>query len=399
VSDNAMIATGVDAGSAHTRVVALLLENARVRLLGCGEAPSQGWQKGRIADQNAVSDSIAAAVRAAEEQARTSIGSAVFGLGGANIVSSNGRGGYEIGFPREIDQNDINRVIERAKRVQLQEDEMLLHLFPQDFTVDGRSGHRNPRGMIGSRIEVYVHLVTASTQEHHALVGAANLAHLAVEETVFEPLAASYAAILPEDRREGVVLIDIGAHSTEVCVYYDEALLLSASLPICGDHFTRDVARGLLVNPEDAEWIKEQHGCAMLGLTSDNSLIELPSSAHRGPRETARRELNMILEARAVELFEFVEEEMKRIGMEQSLMAAVLAGGGARLQGMCDAAEKVLRCQARIGLATGILDWPQELEDPAWTTAAGLAMYSARLKFRAELDHKKSGFFSKVLGE
>jgi cell division protein FtsA len=370
-----------------------------VRLLGWGEAPSQGWHKGRIADQKAVSDAIAEAVGAAEQSARAQIGSAVFGLGGANIASSDRRGGYEIGFPREIDQNDINRVIERAKRVQLQEDEMLLHLFPQDFTVDGRSGHRNPRGMIGSRLEVYVHLVTASTQEHHALVGAANLAHLAVEDTVFEPLAASYAAILPEDRREGVALIDIGAHSTELSVYYDEALLLSSSLPICGDHFTRDVARGLLVNPEDAEWIKEQYGCAMLGLTSDSSLIELPSSAHRGPRETARRELNMILEARAAELFEFVAEEIRRIGMEQSLMAAVLAGGGARLQGMCDVAEKILRCQARIGLATGIMDWPQELEDPAWTTAAGLAMYSARLKFRADLDRKKGGLISKVLGE
>jgi cell division protein FtsA len=399
VADNVLIAAGVDAGSAHTRVVVLELENARVRLLGWGEAPSQGWHKGRIADQKAVSDAIAEAVRAAEQSAHAQIGSAVLGLGGANIVSSDRRGGYDIGFPREIGQNDINRVIERARRVQLQEDEMLLHLFPQDFTVDGRSGHRNPRGMIGSRLEVYVHLVTASTQEHHALVGAANLAHLAVEDTVFEPLAASYASIVPEDRREGVVLIDIGAHSTELSVYYDEAPLLSSSLPICGDHFTRDVARGLLVNPEDAEWIKEQHGCAMLGLTSDSSLIELPSSAHRGPRETARRELNMILEARAVELFEFVAEEIRRIGMEQSLMAAVLAGGGARLQGMCDVAEKILRCQARIGLATGILDWPQELEDPAWTTAAGLAMYSARLKFRADLDRKKTGFISKVLGE
>lgn len=399
MADNVLIAAGVDAGSAHTRVLALLLENARVRLLGYGEAPSQGWNKGRIADQKAVSESIAQAVRAAEQSAGAAIGSAVFGLGGASICGANGRGGYEIGFPREIDQNDVNRVIERASRVQLQDNEMLLHLLPQDFTVDGRTGHRNPRGMIGSRLEVYVHLVTASVQEHHALVGAANLAHLAVEETVFEPLAASYAAILPEDRREGVALIDIGAHSTELSVYYDEALLFSSSLPICGDHFTRDVARGLLVNPEDAQWIKEQQGCAMLGLTADNSLIELPSSAGRGPRETARRELNLILEARAVELFEFVEHEVARIGMDQTLMAAVLAGGGARLQGMCDVAEKILRCQARIGLAVGILDWPQELEDPAWTTAAGLAMYSARLKFRADLDRKKSGFLSKVLGE
>ncbi|MGE5570537.1 MAG: cell division protein FtsA [Rhodospirillales bacterium] len=392
-----VFAAGVDAGSQWTRCVILLMEDARVRLLGYAGAPSQGWYKGRIADQKAVSESILRAVREAEAGAQTAIGSAVFGIGGS-VCGTHGRGGYEIGFPRQIDQNDVNRVVERASRVQLQEDEMVLHLTPQDFTVDGRPGHRNPRGMIGSRLEVYVHLVTGSRQEHYALVGAANEAHLVVEETVFEPLAAAYASILPEERREGCVVVDIGAHSTDLAAYYGEALLFSTSLPICGDHFTRDVARGLRVNGDDAAWIKEQYGCALLGLGADNSLIELPAAPGRPAREAPCRELNMILEARALELFEFVAEELKRIGLEQMLMECVLTGGGARLQGMCDAAERVLKCQARIGLPVGILDWPGEIDDPAWTAAAGLAMYSARLKLRAELDRRSSGFFAKVLG-
>jgi cell division protein FtsA len=389
-----VIAAGVDAGSARTRCAILLLEDASVRLLGVGEARSQGWKRGRITDQNAVSESVQQAVREAEAAAQVSVESAVFGVGGGGIASSNARGGYEIGFPRQNDQNDIIRVVERASRVQLQEDEMLLHLFPQDFTVDGRTGHRNPRGMIGSRLEVFVHLVTASAHDHHGLVGAANQAHLVVEETVFEPVAAAYAAIANEGREDGVALIDIGAHSTEVAVYYGEALLFSSSLPICGDHFTGDVARGLLVSREDAEWIKEQQGCAMLGLTADNSLIELPSSSDRGPRETSRRDLNTILEARAFELFEYVEKDLQRIGMEEVLVSAVLTGGGARLHGMCDVAERVLRCQARNGLPVGVLDWPEDLESPEWTTAAGLAMYSARLKLRADLDRRKTGLFS-----
>jgi len=133
-----VLAAGLDAGGAHTRCAILLLENACVRLIGHGEARSQGWKKSRITDQNAAAESIHAAVEQAESAAQVSIGSAVFGLGGGGIASSNARGGYEIGFPRQIDQNDINRVVERAARVQLQEDEMLLHLFPQDFTVDGR---------------------------------------------------------------------------------------------------------------------------------------------------------------------------------------------------------------------------------------------------------------------
>jgi cell division protein FtsA len=391
-----VLAAGVDAGSAHTRCAILLLENACVRLVGYGEVKSQGWRKSRIADQNAVGDSIRAAVERAEEAARVSIASAVFGVGGSGIASSNARGGYEIGFPRQITQNDINRVVERASRVQLQEDEMLLHLFPQDFTVDGRPGHRNPRGMIGSRLEVFVHLVTASAHEHRSLVGAANRAHLLVEETVFEPVAAAYAAIMPDGREEGIALIDIGAHSTDMAVYHGEALIYSTSLPVCADHFTSDVAHGLLVSSEDAEWIKEQQGCAILGLTGDSSLVELPSAAGRGPRETSRRKLNTILEARALELFDFVQKELERIGMEEVLVGAVLTGGGARLGGMCDVGETVLRCQTRNGLPVGILDWPEEIETPEWTTAAGLAMYSARLKLRAELDRRKTGIFGGI---
>jgi cell division protein FtsA len=391
-----VFAVGVDVGSARTRCVILLLENACVRMLGWGEARSQGWKRGRITDQGALADTVERAVQQAESSAGVTVTSAVFGVGGGGVSSSNARGGYEIGFPRQIDQNDIIRVVERASRVQLQEDEMLLHLFPHDFTVDGRAGHRNPRGMIGSRLEVFVHLVTTSSHEHHGLVGAANQAHLAVEETVFEPVAAAYAAIANDDPDEGVALIDIGAHSTDMAVYYGENLLFSSSLPVCGDHFTWDVARGLLVSREDAEWIKEQHGCAMLGLTADNSLIELPSSSDRGPRETSRRELNTILEARAYELFEFVAKDLERIGMGQVMVSVVLTGGGAKLPGMCDVAERVLRCQARNGLPVGILDWPENLETSEWTTVAGLAMYSARLKLRAELDSRKSGLLAGI---
>lgn len=395
-----LLAVGVDAGSHWTRCSILLLENARVRFLGCGEAASQGWTKGRISDQRLVADSMLRAVREAEANAEVPVGSATLGIGGATIAGlSDRRGGYEIGFPRKIGQADLNRVVDRAVRVvQLEEDEMVLHVYPQDFAVDGRGSHRNPCGMIGSRLEVYVHLVTGSSQEHHALVGAANEAHLEVEETVFEPLAAAYAAFRPEDRREGCVVVDIGGHSTGVAAYYGETLLYSAALPVCGDHFTRDVVKGLTLSYEDATLIKEQYGCALMGLTGDHSLIELPAGPGRPARETPRRELNLILEARSFELFEFVKREMVKIGLEQDLIACALTGGGARLPGLCDVAEETLKCQASIGLPSGILDWPPEIDDPAWTTTAGLAMYSARLKLRAELDRNHRGFFAKVMG-
>lgn len=397
MASKAVYVAGLDAGSSFSRIVICLLENGGLRLAGYGEAPSKGWIKGCVSDHKALTESILAAIRDAESRAPlpSGLGSAVLGIGGPTINGINTRGFYELGHPREIGQADVHHAVERASGVVLPPDHMLLHVAPQDFSVDGRPGLRNPTGMIGSKLEAFVHLVTTSLHEHQGLVDAANLAHLSIEETVFEGLAAAYAALLPEDRREGVAVIDIGAHSAELAVYYGEALVLTHSIPICGDHFTRDITKGLCVSPEDAECIKLQHGCAQVEQTAWNSLIEIPSPSDRGPRQRPRRELSIILEARAIDLFSYVKRELARVGMDQNLIGAVLTGGAARLPGLCDVAEQVLNCQAVCGLPVGIRDWPKELDNPAWTTAAGLAMYSARLKLRAELD-RRNGFFRSV---
>jgi len=279
-----------------------------------------------------------------------------------------------------------------AARVRLEDDRQVLQICPQDFTLDGRAGYRNPKGILCARLEANVHVVTVSMQDHQGLITAVHQAHLAVEESIFEAIAAAYAAILPEDRARGVVLIDIGAQSTHVALYDGVALLLATFLPVGADHFTRDVSWLLKVNYEDAENLKRQYGCAITGTESDNSLVEIPSAEGRGMREAPRRQLNEILEARGEDIFERIYAEILRVGMEQSLLeGAVLTGGGAMLPGMCDLAERVLNCQARNGLATGIENWPHELDNPIWTTAAGLAMYSGRLKLKREWKRTSTG--------
>jgi cell division protein FtsA len=391
-------AVGLDAGSSGTRFVIGVLESSGLRAIGIGEADSQGWVKGRIADQRAASDSILRAVREAEASAQITVESAVAGVGGPTVRGANSRATIEVGRKREIEHRDVSRVIEHASRVQLHEDRMVLQTCLQDFVVDDHPGHRDPRGMIASRIEANMHLITASTQEHECIVTAMNQAHLVAEETVYEGIGACYAAVLPEERREGIALLDIGEHSSELAVYYGDALQLASSLPICGDHFTKDIARGLCTAYEDAIRLKEEYGCAVSGSTADNCLIEVPSPEDREAREAPRRLLNQILEARAEELFRFVRRELARVGMDQALMGGiVLCGGGAHLSGMCDMAEKILNCQARNGLAIGIRDWPGEIDDPVWTTAAGLMMYSAKLKVREKAQQRAVGFLGRML--
>ena len=389
---------GLDTGSRATRAVIVTLEQGRVRLRGCGKVDSQGWLKGRIADQRVVTESIRSAMREAEASAGVPMEEAVVGMGGKAVRGANARGVLEMGYVREVDQRDVNRVLNRATRVQLLEDRMVLQLFPQDFMVDDQPGHRDPRHMLASRLEINVHLVTASVQEHFALVGAVNQAHLGVEETIFEGLAAAYAAVLPEERRRGVAVVDIGAESTEIVVYYGDAMQLASSVPVCGDHFTRDLAHVLCLSYEDAELVKTEYGGALSGDCADNVTVEVPTPEDRDGRDVPRKLLNQVLEARSAELFQFVRSDLARVGMSHSLLGGVfLTGAAARLPDLCDIAERVLQCPARFGLPVGIRDWPESMRDPEWATAAGLAMYSAKLKVQAEREREAAGWLGRVL--
>lgn len=387
----------MDAGSDRTRVVVLAVTRDCVELAGYAETVSNGWHRSRIADAKAVAESIRQAIQEASLRAEIPVESGVLGAGGSTVGCASSRGGYEDDYRRALNEADVNLVIERAAHVELGEDRMLLHLCLREFSVDGRPGLRDPRGQAGVQLQAFVSLVTFSTQEHDVLVGAANQAGLAVEETVFEPLAAAYACLRGEQRRGGVALLDIGAESSDLVVYDGDALLLASSIELGGWRFTEDVARGLNVAFQDAETVKLEHGCVALEVDAPPSFIELPAPPGRGPRAVPRDELAFILESRALQLFRWVRRELRRIRRDRELLnGLVLCGGGARLPGLCETAEEVLGCEAYLGLPARLRNSPAELQDPAWTTAVGLAMYSARLKQRER--ERRRGFFSRVFG-
>jgi cell division protein FtsA len=181
-------------------------------------------------------------------------------------------------------------------------------------------------------------------------------------------------------------------------VYYGDAMHLASTVRVCGDHFTRDLAKGLRLSFEDAEIVKMEYGCALSAGCSGNVLVELPAPEDREPREERWKVVSRILEARAVDLFRFVRSEFARVGMDRALDGGVfLTGGAAKLPDLLDVADRVLECQTRYGLPIGILGWPEEMNDPEWTTAAGLAMYSAKLKSKAEHQRETAGWLGKIL--
>src|SRR6202166_4721573 len=240
MSSKIQLAVGLDAGSARTRCVIGAIENGGIRYLAHGLAPSAGWLKGRMSDPVAVAESIRAAVTDAERGAQVSVDSVTLGIGGMEVRGAQSRGLYEFGRPHELDSGDLEYAVEMAADVRLERDRTLLHVLPQDFTLDGRAGFRQPQQNICSRLEANVHIVTTALHEHQALLAAAHLAHLAVEETVFEPMAAAYACLGFDARARGAAMLDLGIQSTGLVVYEGDALLLAASLPVWGDHFTRD---------------------------------------------------------------------------------------------------------------------------------------------------------------
>ena len=229
--------------------------------------------------------------------------------------------------------------------------------------------------------------------------------------------ASCYASVLPEDRVGGIALVDIGAHSTELVCYFGDSVQLATTIKICGDHFSRDLAHAFRIPLESAAIVKHEFGGAVSQGTAGNSIVELPfieshsrngngnGHGHGAPfsdprdaREAPRKFINEILESRTVELFEMVRTELERAGMQRAIASGlVISGGGALLPGICDVAERVLDCPARIGLAQGFLDWPDELNDPAWTAAAGLAMYAARLRSQVDLERQSVGMLGRIL--
>ncbi len=398
MNSKSFIAAAVDAGSSYTRAVICEVENGCIEYRGAGIVGSSGFTRSRISDRQALSTAILRAVQMAEQEAQVQVEAITVGCGGTTIRGANTRSRIETGRPRELEQRDVDRAFERAARVQLPEDRVMLQLCPQDFVIDDRAGYRDPRKMMASMMEAHAHVITVATQEHSILTQAVNQAHLALEESVFEAIAACYACVPPEDRREGLALLDIGQHSSELVVYHGDALQLASSLSLSGDHFTRDIAHFLRIQYDDALLVKEQYGSASASTTASNSFIELPVPDGREMREAARRSLNEIIEARAVEMFQLVRQELARVGMERSLSGGlVITGGGAELHGLCDVAEQVLDCPARIGLPYGIRHWPQELDSPSWATVAGLAMYSARMRSNAEPVKQNEGILARIL--
>jgi cell division protein FtsA len=394
---NHNLITVIDVGSAKTVVIIADAADGSLKYRGHGLAESRGSRKGAIVDLEKAAASIRHAAERAELVSGATIEHAVVTVGGTQVRGISSRGGVNLGQrPREINREDVRQAIDRARSVVVPADREILHLLPQEYIVDKQGGIRDPLGMTGTKLEVSVHLVAASSSQTQNVVTAANRAGIQIDDTIFEGLTSAESTLRGDERELGICLLDVGASSSEIIAFFEGAVAHTGVVPIGGDHFTNDVAVGLRTPLAEAEKIKRNFGHAVVTDVPETNEIEVPAVGDRPSRLMPQRLLAEILEPRARELFEYVRDSLRQGGVLDSLGSGIaLTGGGSRVHGLARISESVLRCPTRTATPNAIAKLPASLAEPEYASAIGALMYAQRSRM-ARTSPDQNGFKAKL---
>lgn len=387
------LVAGLDIGSAKTTAVIAevggdLPRNPRIKILGVGQARTTGLRKGVVADIEETTRSIRKSLEDAERMAGAHVTEVYAGIAGAHVQAMTSSGVVAVNGD-EITRADVTRANDVARAQAIPTDRELLHAIPQEYTVDRNRGIRDPVGMIGTRLETEMYLVTIGGSPAVNLRKSVERAGYRVRELVLEPLASALSVLTDDERELGVALVELGAGTTDLAIFHEGKIRHLASVNYGGNNVTNDIVLGLKVTPDDAERLKERYGCAYESLANPDLSIPLPGTATQGDRVIDHPSLAHIIHQRIDEVFELVQREITEAGYARLLSAGVvLTGGGAGMTGMRDLATDSFGIGVRIGSpADNIGGLSDAVEAPRFATVVGLAQYAAH---RMALDGDKS---------
>ncbi|MBZ0220777.1 MAG: cell division protein FtsA [Candidatus Methylomirabilis sp.] len=372
------IIVGLDIGT--TKICAIVGEKTRegVEIIGIGTHPSKGLRKGVVVNIESTVESIRKAVEEAELMAGCEINRVYCGIAGGHIRAFNSHGVIAI-KNREINQADIDRVIEAAQAVVIPPDREVIHVIPQEYIVDDQEGIQEPLGMIGIRLEVKVHIVTAAVTSAQNIVKCANKAGLDVADIALQQIASSEAVLNPDEREIGVVLVDIGGGTTDIALYHGGTIKYTTVISLGGNQVTGDISVGLRTTANEAEKLKREHGCAMTAMVSRDDVMEVQSVGGNTSKTVSRYMLCEIIEPRIEEIFQLVKREIMKSGYENLVSSGVvLTGGTAAMEGITELAEQVFNLPVRRGLPIGITGLVDVVKGPMYSTGVGLVLYGGR---------------------
>ncbi|MDB5012720.1 MAG: ftsA [Daejeonella sp.] len=377
------IVVGLDIGTTKICVtVGRRSDHGKIEILGIGKAESAGVTRGIVTNIQKTVQGITQAVEQAGAQSNVDIKIVNVGIAGQHIKSLQHRGILtRKDLNTEIQRKDIDKLIEDMYKLVMPPGEEIIHVLPQEFTVDNEPGIKDPIGMAGVRLEANFHIISGHVSAVKNIMKCVVNASLETQELILEPLASSESVLSEEEREAGVVLIDIGGGTTDLAIFHEGIIRHTAVIPFGGNSVTEDIREGCSVMRNQAELLKVRFGSALAEENKDNEIISVPGLRGREPKEISVKNLAYVIQARMEEIIEHVYYEIKSSGYEKKLIAGiVITGGGAQLKHLTQLVEYVTGLDSRIGypnehlaknevLPKNIYD---ELKSPLFATGIGL---------------------------
>jgi cell division protein FtsA len=377
------IVVGLDIGT--TKICAIVgrrNKNGKIEVLGIGKAESAGVTRGVVSNIDKTVQGITAAVDVAGTQSNVEIKVVNVGIAGQHIKSLQHRGLItRRDLDNEIGRKDIDKLIEDMFNLVMPPGEGIIHVIPQEFTVDGEPGIKDPIGMAGVRLEANFHIISGQTAAIKNIVKCVNKASLETVDLILEPLASSESVLSEEEKEAGVVLVDIGGGTTDLAIFHEGIIRHTAVIPFGGNSITEDIREGCSVMRNIAEQLKIRFGSALAEENKENEIVCVPGLRGREPKEISVKNLAFVIQARMEEIVEHVYYEIKASGYEKKLIAGiVVTGGGAQLKHLSQLVEFVTGLDCRIGYPNEHLaknevlpkNIYEELQSPMYATGIGL---------------------------
>jgi len=388
---NEQIVTGLDIGTAAVRaIIAACSADTGIRVLGVGVTPSDGVRKSMITDNARASSAIRAAVEEAERDAHAEVDSVCVNIGGSHIHSGSTDAVVSLKDNEDtVQDSHLQELHEKARGNAAEKGREFLHVIPSEYRLDGHGGNQNPVGAQASRIQLVAHMITAdrSVMENHART--VNDAGFKVADLCFSPIAAGHAVLTEQEKKDGVLLVDMGAGSTSYAVYFNNAIYYSKVFAVGGDHLTNDLALGLHLSIPEAEQLKCTYGrlIRINDAQRDPGTVRVQMSDKKD-RAILRQDVDLIIDSRIEELLQFICDDIEGQQYRPMLAhGAVFVGGGTQLHRFAERAEKTFAHRVRIGIPHLLAeqDTPQpgaisadrhlHLRDTCFSTALGLVRY------------------------
>ncbi|GAB0167281.1 cell division protein FtsA [Lysinibacillus sp. CTST325] len=362
----------LDIGSSSIKVLIGEMSDGQLHVIGVGNVKSNGVRKGAIVDIDATVQSIRKAIDQAERMTGYQINEVVLGVPANQTMLQLVKGVVAVNSEnREITDDDLDRVVESAQVMSIPPERELVNIIPRQFIVDNLDEIKDPRGMIGIRLEMDATMITTSKTLLHNVLRCVERAGLSIREIYLQPLAAGFFALTEDEKNQGTAFIDLGGGSTTITVFEEGLLTHTGVIPVGGDHITKDISIVLKTPTEQAEQIKHQFGHAFYDDASDDELFEVPVVGTDSTDQYSQRFISEIIGARLEELFELVIDELARLGVRDLPGGVVLTGGVAKLEGIAQLARQILQTRVRIYTPDYI-----GVREPSFTTAVGLIRYA-----------------------